>query len=186
MKSAVKNAWLTRAAEALRRQTSLILEANARDIEAAPGYGLNPAAIDRLTLNLKRVEEIAHALEEVVNLPDPVGEVVEGYRRPNGLEVRRVRVPIGVVLFLYESRPNVTADAAALCVKSGNAVILRGGKEALHSNRAIHASSPSSWNPAGCPPMPCSSSRRPTARPSATCSGWATGSTWRSPGAARA
>lgn len=138
LRGEVKNRWLSRAAEALRLRSGEILEANALDIETAPSYGLTDAAIDRLTLDANRIESIASALEEVVNLPDPVGEVVEAYRRPNGLEVSRVRVPIGVVLFLYESRPNVTADAAALCVKSGNAVILRGGKEALHSNRALH------------------------------------------------
>lgn len=134
-----KNEWLKRSAATLRRRGEEVLRANARDVEAAPGYGLNAAAIDRLTLTPKRIEEVARALEEVVALPDPVGEVVSSSRRPNGLDVTQVRVPIGVVLFLYESRPNVTADAAALCVKSGNAVILRGGKEAIHSNRALHA-----------------------------------------------
>jgi glutamate-5-semialdehyde dehydrogenase len=135
---AARNAWLARAAAALRAQAGAILEANAKDLAAAPGYGLNAAAIDRLTLTGKSIEGIARALEEVVALPDPAGEVVTSSVRPNGLEVRQVRVPIGTILFLYESRPNVTADAAALCVKSGNAVILRGGKEALHSNLAIH------------------------------------------------
>lgn len=135
---AAKDDWLRRSADALRRRAGDVLEANARDVADAPGYGLTAAAIDRLTLDARRIEEIARALEEVVALPDPVGEVIAGYRRPNGLEVSQVRVPIGVILFLYESRPNVTADAAALCVKSGNAVVLRGGKEALHSNRALH------------------------------------------------
>jgi glutamate-5-semialdehyde dehydrogenase len=135
---AARNAWLARAAGALRAQAVAILEANARDVAAAPGYGLNAAAIDRLTLTARGIEAIATALEEIIALPDPSGEVVHSSVRPNGLEVRQVRVPIGVILFLYESRPNVTADAAALCVKSGNAVVLRGGKEALHSNLAIH------------------------------------------------
>lgn len=132
-----KNEWLSRSAQGLRRRVEELIEANARDLEAASGYGLSAAAVDRLTLNEKRVEDVARALEEVVALEDPLGEVVRSTRRPNGLDVQQIRVPIGVVLFLYESRPNVTADAAALCVKSGNAVILRGGKEALHSNRAI-------------------------------------------------
>src|SRR5262249_23476886 len=110
----------------------------AKDVAAAPDYGLTPAAIDRLTLNVKRLDDVARALVDVAALPDPIGEVVRSSRRPNGLDVTQVRVPLGVIFFLYESRAHVTADAAALCVKSGNAVILRGGKEALHSNRAIH------------------------------------------------
>jgi glutamate-5-semialdehyde dehydrogenase len=133
-----KNAWLQRSARALRSQSGAVIEANARDLAAAPSFGLNPAAIDRLRLDAKAIEGIAQALESIVALPDPAGEVVSSTRRPNGLDVQQVRVPIGVVLFLYESRPNVTADAASLCVKSGNAVILRGGKEALHSNQAIY------------------------------------------------
>lgn len=134
-----KNRWLRRAAELLRSRTDEILAANACDIEAAPGYGLSAAAIDRLRLSRSRLDGIACALDEIALLPDPVGELIEGGVCPNGLEVMRVRVPLGVVFFIYESRPNVTADAAAICVKSGNAVILRGGKEALHSNCALHA-----------------------------------------------
>jgi glutamate-5-semialdehyde dehydrogenase len=133
-----KNTWLLRSAAALRSQASAVIEANARDLAAAPSFGLNAAAIDRLRLDAKAIESIAQALESIVALPDPAGEVISSTRRPNGLDVQQVRVPIGVVLFLYESRPNVTADAASLCIKSGNAVILRGGKEALHSNQAIH------------------------------------------------
>ncbi len=133
----VKQAWLRRSAQCLRQQCQQLLEANARDLEAAPGFGLTPAQTDRLRLTPERIEGIARGLEEVALLPDPVGEVIESRVRPNGLEVARVRVPLGVVFFVYESRPNVTADAAALCVKSGNAVILRGGKEAAHSSRAI-------------------------------------------------
>ncbi len=133
----VKNAWLRRAAAMLRERTGEILAANACDLEAAPGFKLAPAAVDRLRLSAKSVAAIAGALDEVATLPDPVGEVIDSSIRPNGLEVRRVRVPLGVVFFIYESRPNVTADAAAICVKSGNAVILRGGKEAAHSSRAI-------------------------------------------------
>ena len=133
-----KNRWLKASAAAIRNQAGDLAAENAKDIEAAPQYGLTPAATDRLKLTPERLEGIAAALEEVAALTDPVGEVIEGFRRPNGLAVQRVRVPLGVVFFIYESRPNVTADAAALCVKSGNAVILRGGKEALHSNRALH------------------------------------------------
>ncbi|MBI3469108.1 MAG: glutamate-5-semialdehyde dehydrogenase, partial [Planctomycetes bacterium] len=135
----LKDGWLRLVAEGFRKEEAPILEANARDIEAAPRYGLSAAQTDRLKLDRKRLGEMAAALEQIAMLPDPVGEVVEGHVRPNGLEIRKVRVPLGVVLFIYESRPNVTADAAALCVKSGNAVILRGGKEALHSNQAIAA-----------------------------------------------
>jgi len=132
-----KQAWLRRSARVLRDRTPEIVEANARDLEAAPGYGLTDAAIDRLRLTPAGIEKIALALEEIALLADPIGEIIESSIRPNGLEVQKVRVPLGVVFFIYESRPNVTADAAALCVKSGNAVILRGGKEALHSNKAI-------------------------------------------------
>jgi glutamate-5-semialdehyde dehydrogenase len=133
-----KIAWLRRSAELIRSRTGELQEANARDLEKAPQYGLNTAAIDRLRLTGDRLAGIADALEQVALLPDPVGEIIESNVRPNGLLVTRVRVPLGVVFFIYESRPNVTADAAALCVKSGNAVILRGGKEAFHSNQAIH------------------------------------------------
>src|SRR5918997_2245670 len=133
-----KDRWLRRSAEAIRTRSGDILEANARDVEAAPGLGLNPAAIDRLTLNPKRLDEMARGLLEVAALPDPVGEAIVASRRPNGLDVAQIRVPLGVIFMIFESRPNVTVDAAALCVKSGNAAILRGGKEAIHSNRALH------------------------------------------------
>jgi len=134
-----KNNWLRDSARAIRTQTATLLAANGRDLENAPGYGLTSAETDRLKLDGSRLEKIAVALEEVALLPDPVGEIFSSNMRPNGLLVNQVRVPLGVVFFIYESRPNVTADAAALCVKSGNAVILRGGKEALHSNLAFHA-----------------------------------------------
>jgi len=133
-----KNGWLRRSAELIRTRTSDIAEANAKDIAAAPDYGLTPAQVDRLRLDETRLDAVASTLEEVAALPDPVGEIFESNVRPNGLLVTRVRVPLGVVFFIFESRPNVTADAAAICVKSGNAVILRGGKEALHSNLALH------------------------------------------------
>lgn len=132
-----KNSWLKDAAELLIQSEAEILAANARDIEEGAAANLSPAMIDRLKLDSNRIAGIARGLEEVANLPDPVGEVIESSRRPNGLEVSRIRVPLGVVFFIYESRPNVTPDAAAVCVKSGNAVILRGGKEAAHSNQAI-------------------------------------------------
>jgi glutamate-5-semialdehyde dehydrogenase len=115
-----------------------LIAANALDVAAAPAAGLSAAAIDRLTLNPARILEMARGLDEVAALADPIGETITSSRRPNGLDVRQVRVPLGVIFMIYESRPNVTADAAALCIKSGNAVILRGGKEALETNRAIH------------------------------------------------
>lgn len=133
-----KNAWLNLAAAKIREQTAELQAENEKDLAKAPDYGLSNAMIDRLRLTDDRLEGVASALEEVAMLPDPVGEVIEGSVRPNGLKIEKVRVPLGVVFFIYESRPNVTADAAALCVKSGNAVILRGGKEALHSNLALH------------------------------------------------
>jgi len=135
---AVKNRWLKAAAARIRTDTGELLAANEKDIEAAGQYGLTDAQIDRLRLSPQRLAGIADALDELVMLADPIGEVLESARRPNGLQVSKVRVPLGVVFFIYESRPNVTVDAAAICVKSGNAVILRGGKEAFHSNHAFH------------------------------------------------
>lgn len=137
VRTSAKNQWLRRAAELLRASREVIEQANARDLAAAPGYGLTDSQIDRLRLTPKRIEEIAVGLEQVADLPDPIGEVIRSTNRPNGLRIDKVRVPLGVVFFIYESRPNVTADAAAICVKSGNAVILRGGKEAMHSSQAI-------------------------------------------------
>ena len=136
--TADKNRWLLAAATTLETRTAELLAANAQDIAAAPDYGLNAAAIDRLKLTPARIKSAAAGLRQVAALPDPVGEVREGGVRPNGLQVLKVGVPLGVVFFIYESRPNVTVDAAGLCVKSGNAVILRGGKEAIHSNTALH------------------------------------------------
>ncbi|MFO0935213.1 MAG: glutamate-5-semialdehyde dehydrogenase [Gemmataceae bacterium] len=134
-----KNQWLIAAADALVSQSDLILTANESDRNAAPALGLNAAAIDRLTLTPARIRGMADGVKQVALLPDPVGEIRESSIRPNGLSVQKIGVPLGVIFFLYESRPNVTADAAALCVKSGNAVILRGGKEAARTNAAIHA-----------------------------------------------
>lgn len=133
----VKNSWLRAAADELIGRTDVILAANEKDIAAAPGYGLTDAQTDRLRLSPDRIVGIANAMREVAMLPDPVGEIMESSIRPNGLVVQKTRVPLGVVFFIYESRPNVTADAAAICAKSGNAVILRGGKEATYSSRAI-------------------------------------------------
>lgn len=132
-----KNGWLRTAAKRIRDARDTIAAANQQDIQAAPDFGLTDAQIDRLRLTDDRLESIAVGLEDVAALPDPIGEVIESSRRPNGLEISKVRVPLGVVFFIYESRPNVTADAAAICLKSGNGVILRGGKEAAHSSRAI-------------------------------------------------
>jgi glutamate-5-semialdehyde dehydrogenase len=132
-----KNRWLRAAAVAIETHADEIRAANERDLAAAPGFGLTDAAIDRLTLTTQRIQSMADSLREVAMLPDPVGELVTASRRPNGLDVSQIRVPLGVIFFLYESRPNVTADAAALCIKSGNAVILRGGKEARHSNEVL-------------------------------------------------
>jgi len=150
-RGSAKDAWLRRSAAAIRARSGEILAENARDVEAGPGLGLNGAAIDRLTLDEGRLNAIAASLEEVAALPDPVGEVIASGRRPNGLEVSQVRVPLGVIFMIYESRPNVTTDAAALCVKSGNAAILRGGKESIHSNRALHRVLADELAPAGLP-----------------------------------
>ncbi len=147
-----KNDWLRRSAAALRQQTDAILQANAQDIQAAPDFGLTSAQVDRLKLSPERIEGIATGLEEVAQLPDPIGEMVDFVVRPNGLRIGRIRVPLGVVFFIYESRPNVTADAAAICVKSGNAVILRGGKEAAHSSQAIVQIVSDLAEPCGIPP----------------------------------
>jgi glutamate-5-semialdehyde dehydrogenase len=136
--SAAKNAWLLRTVENLRARSDEILTANAHDLAEAANSGLTDAQIDRLRLTPSRIDAIAAGLREVAALPEPIGRVLESNVRPNGLRVDKVSVPLGVILFVYESRPNVTVDAAALCVKSGNAIILRGGKEALHSNQALH------------------------------------------------
>jgi glutamate-5-semialdehyde dehydrogenase len=133
---APKDRWLLRSAEAILKRSDEILEANGRDLEAATD--LPSAMKDRLKLTPGRLQAAAEGLRQVAALPDPVGQVREGSVRPNGLSVEKVSVPLGVIFFLYESRPNVTVDAAALCVKSGNAVILRGGKEAFHSNTILH------------------------------------------------
>lgn len=132
-----KNAALLKMAEALRKHSKELLRENAKDIAFAKKKGLSKAMLDRLTLNEKRISEMAQGLIEVAALPDPVGEVLKMRQRPNGMTVGKMRVPIGVIGIIYESRPNVTADATSLCLKAGNAVILRGGSEAINSNRAI-------------------------------------------------
>jgi glutamate-5-semialdehyde dehydrogenase len=131
---AQKNAWLERTAQFIEEKSEFLLAENQKDIAAAPGFGLTTAETDRLLLNPKRLGEIVVALKEIAMFPDPIGSIIESTVRPNGIEVQKVRVPLGVIFFIYESRPNVTPDAAAICIKSGNAVILRGGKEAIHSN----------------------------------------------------
>jgi glutamate-5-semialdehyde dehydrogenase len=132
-----KNDALQQMARGLEEKIGLVLDANRSDLARARSAGLASAFMDRLTLSESRIEEMAAGLRQVAALPDPVGETAEAWRRPNGMEISRVRVPLGVVGFIYESRPNVTADAAGLCLKSGNAVLLRGGSEALESNTAI-------------------------------------------------
>ena len=137
--SVAKDALLESMARALEDDADAILAANARDLEAARARGTGGAMLDRLTLDPARLAGIARALREVAALPDPVGQVTRRETRPNGIRVERVRVPLGVIAMIYEARPNVTADAAALCIKAGNGVILRGGSEAIHSNTAIAA-----------------------------------------------
>ncbi|MGL4511550.1 MAG: glutamate-5-semialdehyde dehydrogenase [Lacipirellulaceae bacterium] len=134
---ATKVSWLHRSAQLLRGSLAELTAANERDLQAAPGYGLTDAAIDRLRVTPAVVESIAVGLEQVASLREPIGAVIDSTVRPNGLRIDKVRAPLGVVFFIYESRPNVTADAAAICVKAGSAVILRGGKEAIHSSAAI-------------------------------------------------
>ncbi len=137
--TAAKNEALSAAAGAIRAGAARILDANTRDMAAARAANLTSALLDRLALDERRIESMARGIEDVMRLPDPIGTTAAEWRRPNGLRIQRVRVPLGVIGIIYESRPNVTADAGALCLKSGNAVILRGGSESRHSNAAIHA-----------------------------------------------
>jgi glutamate-5-semialdehyde dehydrogenase len=134
-----KNEALVAAAAAMRRSTGVILAANAKDLEAAKARGVTGAFLDRLMLDEKRIAATAAGLDAIAALPDPVGTTIAAWERPNGLKIERVRVPIGVIGIIYESRPNVTADAGALALKAGNACILRGGSESVQSSRAIHA-----------------------------------------------
>jgi len=137
LSSAEKNLALGLMADRLEAQSAFLLEENRKDLQSAEQAGIAGALLDRLALNSARIQAMAQGLRDVVALPDPVRETVKTWRRPNGLQVAKMRIPLGVIGIIYEARPNVTADAAALCLKSGNAVILRGGSEAHHSNRAI-------------------------------------------------
>jgi glutamate-5-semialdehyde dehydrogenase len=149
--TAVRDAALRAAAQALRADEAAILEANVKDLAAARAKGLTDAMTDRLRLDHARLEDIAVACEAVAKLPDPVGEVTEDWTRPNGLRIIRRRVPIGLVAIIFESRPNVTVDAAALCLKSGNGCVLRGGSEAIHTNIALSKSFATGLRAAGLP-----------------------------------
>src|ERR1700678_2958835 len=135
--SAEKNGCLNAMADAIASSGPAILEANAEDMEAAAQAGLSNAMLDRLKLDDKRIASMSRGVREVAALPDPVGRILDDRVRPNGLRLQKISPPIGVIVIIYESRPNVTADAASLCFKSGNATILRGGKEAMHSNQII-------------------------------------------------
>ena len=137
--SGVKDAALVAIADELIERTPEILEANARDLEAGRDAGLTDALMDRLALDAGRIAAMARQVRDIVALPDPVGEVIDGFRLANGLDVRKVRVPLGVIAVVYEARPNVTIDAAALCLKSGNAIVLRGSSMAAHSNAVLAA-----------------------------------------------
>ncbi len=149
--SAAKNAALTRLAELIAASEAALLQANARDLAEAKSNGLAAAQIDRLTLTPTRIALLVESVRQVASLPDPVGEVLEDATRPNGLRIRRVRVPIGVIGIIYEARPNVTIDCAILCLKSGNASILRGGREIFHTNTAFAALIPDALRHAGLP-----------------------------------
>lgn len=147
----VKNDALIAMAEEIEKKAEDLMRENRKDIDSAEKKGLSKAMIDRLALNPKRIKEMATGLREVAQLPDPVGEILKIWRRPNGMEVGRMRVPIGLIGIIYEARPNVTADAASLCLKAGNAVILRGGSEAINSNKVIVSVLSESAEKAGVP-----------------------------------
>src|SRR3989338_45979 len=132
-----KNALLRTMAQSLLTSKEPIHQANAKDLEGGKKKGLSKALLDRLTLTDDRIQQMAEGLEEVAALPDPVGQITRSWDRPNGLHVQKTRIPLGVILMIYESRPNVTVDAAGLCLKAGNVVVLRGGSEAIHSNRIL-------------------------------------------------
>jgi glutamate-5-semialdehyde dehydrogenase len=151
LSAAEKNAILHGMAGGLRAAAAEILAANALDLDAGSAKGLAPAMLDRLRLDAGRIEAIARGIEQVATLTDPVGDVMDSWQRPNGIRIEQVRVPIGVIGIIFESRPNVTSDASVLCLKSGNATILRGGSEAIHSNRAIAAALQAGGGAAGLP-----------------------------------
>ena len=169
-------------AAAIRKAAPELLAANAQDLAAGKEKGLSAAMLDRLMLDEKRIEAMAAGIDQVATLPDPVGQIMDAWDRPNGIRIEQIRVPIGTIGIIYESRPNVTADAAVLCFKTGNATILRGGSEAIHSNRR-HRRSPRR-RPAR-PSTPSSSSPSPTARASRFWQAWTSGSTSSSRAAAR-
>lgn len=146
-----KNSALLAMATAIRASATLLKQENAKDLDAGKTKGLDAALLDRLTLNDARIEGMAEGLEQIAALPDPVGEISNMTYRPSGIQLGQMRVPLGVIGIIYESRPNVTADAAGLCLKSGNATILRGGSEAMHSNQAIAACIQQGLKAAGLP-----------------------------------
>ena len=160
--TARKNAALEAMAAALEERAAEILEANDRDMEAGEEAGLHAGLLDRLKLDEKRLAGIAADVRSIVALPDPVGETLDGHRLENGLDVRRVRVPLGVVAVVYEARPNVTIDCSALCLKSGNAIVLRGSSTAAHSNAVL-----ARWRPRPCA-RPASPRARSRSCPAAT------------------
>ncbi|SKA79056.1 glutamate-5-semialdehyde dehydrogenase [Clostridium sp. USBA 49] len=133
----IKNKALINMAEALIKNTDIILNANEKDMEAGRSKGLSKAMLDRLMLNEKRIADMAEGVRQIASLEDPIGEVTKMWKRPNGIQIGEIRVPLGVIAIIYEARPNVTVDAAALCIKAGNAVMLRGGSEAINSNKAL-------------------------------------------------
>jgi len=149
--TAAKNTALLAIATVIEQRSAALIEANKKDLDAATKGGLDSAMLDRLELNGARIQSMAEGLRQIAALPDPVGEISDLKRRPSGIQVGRMRVPLGVIGIIYESRPNVTADAAGLCLKSGNAAILRGGSEALHSNQAIAACIHAGLDQAGLP-----------------------------------
>ncbi len=165
--AAQKNRALAAMARAIRESRAAILAANEQDVAEAKSAGASAAFVDRLTLRPAGIEAMAAGLEVIRKLKDPVGAVMASWRRPNGMRIERVRVPLGVVGVIYESRPNVTADAGALCLKAGNAVILRGGSDSFRSSRAIHAALVEGLVEAGLPPRPLRWCRPAIAKPSA-------------------
>ena len=149
--TASKNAALNAMADALERNVDAILDANAKDMKAGEEAGLAPSMMDRLKLDPARIAAMADGIRAIAGLSDPVGEIIAEWDRPNGLHIERVRTPLGVIGVIYESRPNVTADAGALCLKAGNAVILRGGSDSIHSSGAIHSCLQEGLRAAGLP-----------------------------------
>ena len=137
LSTALKNQVLSGIADALSEKREFLKKENEKDVESAEEKGLSAALVDRLRLSEKVIDAMVEGIRDVVQLPDPVGDTIKMWKRPNGLLVGKVRIPLGVIGIIYESRPNVTVDAASLCLKSGNAVILRGGKEAFHSNQGF-------------------------------------------------